>query len=104
MEGRVSIGSLFDKKDEMPTRKSGESLLHRLAAMAASIERRVKEAFNKGYAARRFNGVDVVALPQVHLEEVREAPASTQHAMGRFSHVTTVRFQGLEEVAHGESA
>jgi hypothetical protein len=99
MKGWSKLGSLLDKKDQMPQGQPAGSLMDRLASMVSKLERRIRDAFNNGHAARRFNGADVVVLPVGHFEEVREvqAPKDTM-SMGRFGHVTQMRLPELEEV------
>lgn len=105
MKGWTKLGSLFDKKDEIAAPKTGGSIMDRLASMVQKLERRIKDAFNNGHAARRFNGADVMVLPLGHFEEVREAAApKSSLSVGRFDYVTTMRFQELEEVSFSETA
>lgn len=113
MKGWLKLGTLFDKKNEpgtvappgdAGTGKGGGGLVSRLGSMVASLEKRIAEAFNRGQvAARRFNGADLLVLPQTRFEEVKEAPVPKHGlAVGRFDHIYMLNAPSLEEVKDSE--
>lgn len=101
MKPWIKLGSLVDRNQDKKEERQRPGLVDRLTSMVASIERRIREAFDNGQAARRFDSAKVVVLPPNALEELREPPqVSEPRMMGRFDHVetTTLQFQDFEEV------
>lgn len=109
MKGWIKLGDMFDKKREeasgdaapraaAPPPQEKSNLVDRLASMVAAVEKRLKDAFENGQAARRFNSAELLVLPVHQLEEVRQAAPNRPVSVGRFEHVRQLRFQGLEEV------
>ncbi|NDD29509.1 MAG: hypothetical protein EB084_14705 [Proteobacteria bacterium] len=100
MEGWAKLGSLIDKKNDLPQQASGASMLDRLAGLAARLERKVNDAFNSGKASRRFDHIEMTSIAHAQLEEVGEtASLRTERAFGRFDHVSTMQLHNLEEIS-----